>query len=153
MGSCTITDLMFASPPGIVSVVSRLAPLALDGLPLVVAVNVGLKPSALQPSAWNGVLTASATAPNVDVSVDSVVRQHAAVGRVEQEALLVDRRRDQRAQPQRDALATIVGSVACDRHPAVVGSTLIVARVTTLPRLNGPATAGTTIDSPYGAPL
>ncbi len=62
---------MFALPPGIVIFVTRLAPLALVGLPLVEAVNVGLKPSALQPSAWNGVFTV-ATAPNVEVSVELV---------------------------------------------------------------------------------
>ncbi len=36
---------------------------------------------------------------------------------------------------------------------AVCGSALIVARTATLPRLNGPATAGTTISRPNGAPL
>ncbi len=36
---------------------------------------------------------------------------------------------------------------------AVCGSMLTKARTTTLPRLNGPATVGTTIDSPNGAPL
>ena len=35
---------------------------------------------------------------------------------------------------------------------AVVGLTSIFARTMTFPRLNGPATAGLTIDSPYGAP-
>src|SRR5665213_1693612 len=34
----------------------------------------------------------------------------------------------------------------------VVRSTLIAARTTTVPRLNGPAIAGTAIDSPNGAP-
>ena len=35
---------------------------------------------------------------------------------------------------------------------AVWGSTLMLERTTTLPRLNGPATAGVTIDRPNGAP-
>ena len=47
----------------------------------------------------------------------------------------------------------IVGSTLVTVTRAVYWSTLIVARVTTLPRLNGPATAGTTIDRPNGAPL
>src|ERR1019366_3849262 len=36
---------------------------------------------------------------------------------------------------------------------AVFGLMAIVARTTTFPRLNGPATAGVTMDSPNGAPL
>ncbi len=36
---------------------------------------------------------------------------------------------------------------------AVLRSTKIAARTTTVPRFNGPATAGTTIESPNGAPL
>jgi len=36
---------------------------------------------------------------------------------------------------------------------ASFGSTAIAARTTTVPRLNGPATAGTTIERPNGAPL
>src|SRR4029077_10530450 len=47
----------------------------------------------------------------------------------------------------------IVGRTLSTVTRAVVGSTLIVARVTTVPRLNGPAVAGTAIESPYGAPL
>ena len=47
----------------------------------------------------------------------------------------------------------IVGRTLVTVTRAVYGSTVIVARVTTLPRLNGPATAGTTIDRPNGAPL
>ena len=35
---------------------------------------------------------------------------------------------------------------------AVWGSTSILERTTTLPRLKGPATAGVTIDRPNGAP-
>ena len=54
LGSVTNTDLMFAWPAGCVIVVTRLAPLAFDGLPLVEAVNVGLNASPAQPSAWNG---------------------------------------------------------------------------------------------------
>ena len=54
---------------------------------------------------------------------------------------------------QRDA-SRIVGNgslttVIC----AVCGSTLTAARTTIVPRLNGPATAGTTMISPNGAPL
>ncbi len=48
---------------------------------------------------------------------------------------------------------TIVGRVLVAVTRAVYGLTVSVPRVTTLPRLNGPATAGTTIESPNGAPL
>src|SRR4029077_4993101 len=36
---------------------------------------------------------------------------------------------------------------------AVLGSMFSAARTTTVPRLKGPALAGTMIDRPYGAPL
>ena len=39
------------------------------------------------------------------------------------------------------------------RNAVVCLSTLIAARTTTVPRSNGPAIAGTTIDNPNGAPL
>ncbi len=42
----------------------------------------------------------------------------------------------------------IVGTLPATTTREVYGSTLIVACVTTLPRLNGPATAGTTIAMP-----
>ena len=47
----------------------------------------------------------------------------------------------------------IVGRVVVAVTRAVYGLTVSVPRVTTLPRLNGPAVAGTTTDSPNGAPL
>ena len=40
-------------------------------------------------------------------------------------------------------------TVTCE----VCGSTLTAARTTTVPKLNGPATAGTTMLNPNGAPL
>ena len=43
---------------------------------------------------------------------------------------------------------TIVGSTLATVTRVVLGSTLIVARVTTVPRSNGPATAGTAIENP-----
>src|SRR5271154_4933139 len=72
LGSVTNTEAMFAWPAPCVIVVTRLAPLAFDGLPLVDAVKVGVKGSGLQASAWNG-LEMLAVAPSVDVSVDSVL--------------------------------------------------------------------------------
>ena len=86
---------MFAWPGTWLIVVSRLAPLAFEVFALVTALNAGLNLSALQLPTWNGVDT-FCVAPNVDVSVDSS-RERAAVGRVEQEALLVDRDADARA--------------------------------------------------------
>src|SRR5205823_9640688 len=47
---------------------------------------------------------------------------------------------------------TIVGSVLAALTRAVCGSTLMAARVTTVPRLNGPATAAIGIDRPNGPP-
>ena len=47
---------------------------------------------------------------------------------------------------------TIVGRVLVMVTAAVCGSTLICESTTTFPRLNGPATAGVTIDRPNGAP-
>src|SRR5579884_1459819 len=46
----------------------------------------------------------------------------------------------------------IRGSVLSTTTCEVSGSTLTFATVTTVPRLKGPATAGTLIESPYGAP-
>ena len=48
VGSWTSTDWMFAWPAGWLIVVSRLAPLALDAFPLVVALKEGLNASELQ---------------------------------------------------------------------------------------------------------
>ena len=50
--------------------------------------------------------------------------------------------------------SAICGSgVAVIVSAAVAGLTAIAARTTTFPRLNGPATAGTTMTSPNGRPL
>src|SRR5262249_25535401 len=47
----------------------------------------------------------------------------------------------------------IRGSVVVAVTRAVIGSMFSIERVTPLRRLNGPATAGTAIDRPNGAPL
>src|SRR5664280_1671268 len=70
---------MFAPPPGMLIVVSRLAPLCFEVFALVVALNVGAKDRAEQPSAWKGVL-APATAPSEPVNVDSVNSSEQFVG-------------------------------------------------------------------------
>ena len=50
-------------------------------------------------------------------------------------------------------MLTIVGSALLIVTAAVFGSTLSDERVTTLPKSNGPATVGITIERPNGAPL
>ena len=57
MGSCTLTDRMFAWPAGWLIVVSRLAPLALEVLALLAAVNAGLKASLPHSVTENGVVS------------------------------------------------------------------------------------------------
>ena len=89
-------------------------------------------------------------APNVDVRLVSVNSVEQLVGFSRNPCLLtltLSERRRIGIPP------TIVGSVVSAVTRAVVGLMLIVERVFTSPRLNGPATAGTAIDSPNGAPL
>ena len=131
-------------PPGWLIVVSRLAPLAFEVLALVDALNVGLNASALQLPTWNG-LDRLCVAPNVEVSVDSVASAPQLVGLSRKRGLLVA---TVKPFSRTGTPLTIVCTAPETITRAVCGSTLIVARVTTLPRLNGPATAGTTIDRP-----
>ena len=49
-----MTDLKFVWPVPMLSVVSRLAPLAFEVFALVFALNEGLKASAPQALTWNG---------------------------------------------------------------------------------------------------
>src|SRR6476646_3687183 len=140
LGSCTLTDLTFAWPGISLSVVSRLAPLAFDVFALLFALNEGLNFRALHAVSCSG-LDRFCVAPNVDVIVDSVASGEQLVGFNRNPCLLID------TVTPRNLVGmplTIVGSVAVVVTRAVNGSTLIVARVVTGPRLNGPATAGTT---------
>src|ERR1700733_4076315 len=149
-GNVTSTDLMFPWPDACVIVVTRLAPFSLECFPLVDAVNAGLKDSPLQPSAWNGLDSPAWTAPNVEVSVVSVASAEQLVGFNRKPCLLTLTLSE---RIRSGTPLTIVGNVVSAVTRAVVWLILIVERVTTGPRLNGPATAGTLIDRPNGAPL
>ncbi len=54
LGSCTMTDLKFVWPAPMLSVVSRLAPLAFEVLASVFDLNEGLNARAPQSLTWNG---------------------------------------------------------------------------------------------------
>ena len=139
---------MFAWPAASLIVVTRLAPFCFVGLPLVVTANDGLKASALQPVAWNG-SDASCVAPDVDVSVVAIDAAAQLVGLSMNPCRLMD---TVSALSLTGMPATMVLTGAVTVTAAVLWLTVIFARVTTGPRLNGPATAGTTMDIPYGAP-
>ena len=107
--------------------------------------NTGLNASAEQLPTWKGV-ERDWVALNVEVSVDSVARAEQLVGLKMNEGrftstLSVFRRTG--------TPPTIVGRlVVATVTRAVWGLTLIVARVVTVPRLNGPATTETGIERP-----
>src|ERR1035438_7519592 len=120
------------------------APLALEVFPLTVDLNDGLKASLLHALTWNGVETFW-VAPSVEVSVDSVANAAQLVGLNRNPCLLTATRmfRKRIGTP-----LTIVGKTLVVVTWSVYGLMLRVARVVTGPRLNGPATAGTTTESP-----
>src|ERR1035437_7340263 len=139
-----------------------LAPLALEVLPPTVALNEGLNASLLHSPTWNGVETLCVpVAPFCGwvypVSVDSVARALQLVGLNKKPCLLIAMltfvRRTRTPELANPTPMAIRGKFASTVTLEVRGSTLIVARVTIVPRLNGPATAGTAIDIPNGAPL
>ncbi len=119
----------------------------------VFALNEGLSASALQLETWNGVdrlCVAVPATPGVNpVNVDSVASAPQLVGFCRNPCLLISTLIPFR---RRGTPLTIVGRLLVTTTRAVYGSTPNVPRVTTLPRLSGPATAGTTIESPNGAP-
>ena len=80
-----MTDLKFVCPAPMLSVVSRLAPLAFEVFALVFDLNEGLNASPAQLLTWNGLdrfCVAPARAGNVGVpvSVDSVANAPQLVG-------------------------------------------------------------------------
>src|SRR6202035_133546 len=135
-------------PPGMFSVVSRLAPFFFDVFAPVAALKDGLNASAPQLVRCSGV-DSDWVPLSVEVSAESVDSGEQLVGLNRKPCLLtatliVFRRSG--------TPLTIVGRTLVAITLADFGSTLIVARVTTVPRLNGPATAGTAIERPNGAP-
>ncbi len=116
---------------------------------MVVALNVGLNVRLRHDPTWNGLDSAAVRAfdagrgPEKDCALQLV-------------GLNMNSLRSITASIVRTSVGTpsrIVGNgsvviVNCE----VSGSTSIFARTTVVPRLNGPAITGTTIDRPYGAP-
>src|SRR6185436_6652313 len=117
---------------------------------LPAAENPGLNASDEQDSTWNGFASPVCTDPNVDVSVVSVASAEQLVGLIRNPCLLISMFTCLR---RIGTPLTMVGSTLSAVTRAVVGSMLIVERVTTVPRSNGPAAASIGIDIPNGAPL
>ena len=148
MGSATSTERMFASWAPCVRFTCRLAPIALEVLALVATANDGLNASAPQLATENGLETFW-VAPSVPLSVESVASGPQLVGLNRKlERLIATLRPFSRSGTP----LKIVGSVLVAITRPVCGSTLIAARVTSVPRLNGPAAALIGIDSPKGEP-
>ena len=122
----------------------RLAPFSLVVLALVDAVNVGLNASALQLATWKG-LDAGLVTLNVEESTDSVCSSPQFVGLSRKLGRLTA---TLRFLSLSGTPPTIRGSVLVAITRELWGSTLIVARVVTRPRSNGPAAASTGIDRP-----
>ena len=136
---------MFACPGGCVIFTVSAAPLSFEVFALVDAENAGLKARFSQPSAWN-LLTGSTVPPSDPVRVETACSSAQFVGL--------------RSKPWRSIVTvsdlirvgtppTIIGTFLSLRITwPVCGSTATDARARTLPRLNGPTAAGTTIESP-----
>src|SRR5947208_7011648 len=139
---------MLAWPAGCVIVVRRLAPPALVALALVEAANTGAKASAPQPRTPNG-LERDCVVPNVEVSVVSVESASQLVGSTRKLGRLTA---TVNVRSRTGTPLTIVGTPPETLTRALRGSTYMPARATTVPRSNGPATAGTAIERPKGPP-
>src|SRR5205807_4295 len=140
---------MFAWWAPCVTFTASKAPPALFAWALLAALNDGLKASAPQLVTWKG-LDSGRVAAKVDVSVESVVSAPQFVGFSRKLGRLTA---TLRFLSRNGTPLTIVGRLLVAITRPLYGSTLIAARVTTVPRLKGPATAGTGTDRPYGAPL
>src|SRR2546430_10586817 len=149
LGSDVVTDRTLAWPAPWPMLTSRLAPLALEYLPLVDAANEGLNASAPQPSAWKGV-DRLAVAPSDPVRVVSVANTAQFVGLRSKPCRLIETVSDRSRVGMPPTMFGTLGSVTTTC--AVSDLTSILARATTGLRLNGPATGCTTIDNPYGPP-
>src|SRR6476646_999499 len=89
VGRLTSTDLTFASPVGMLSVVSSAAPLSLEVCALLAAENAGLNASDEQNSTWSGFESPACTAPNVELSVVSVALAEQLVGLIRNPCLRI----------------------------------------------------------------
>ena len=123
-------------------------PLFLLPCPATLAVSFGLNGSVAQLDAWNG-LEIGDDIFGAGCGAGELHRR--AVGGVDGEVRTVGDR-DDLTDIRRDALHELrqrsLVTVTC----AVWGSTVILARVMIVPRLNGPAIACVTIVAPNGAP-
>src|SRR6202035_187947 len=128
-------------------------PFFLDVFAPDLALNDGLNASAAQLPTANGVDSDTgepSVVPTIPVTEESVVSPPQNVGFWRKPCLLTvttSFRRRTTIPPW-----TIVGSSLETMTRALSWFTLIAARVTVWPRLNGPATLATTIDMPNGAP-
>jgi hypothetical protein len=147
-GSFTETDFVFASP----GCWERLT-VSPAGSPRFaareVAVIFGAYGSASQPVVWNGLET-SCVAPSVDLSVapTAAALQLVGLNRKFGRSIVTFTLRSRSGMPCRIVGSEGVSIVRCES----IGSTLIGARTTTVPRSNGPASARIEITRLNGPP-
>jgi hypothetical protein len=124
-------------------------PLVVWPLPANPIRTLGANRSAAQPVAPNG-LIATAVLPSVEARLASTADEEQLVGLTMNPArsIATSTLRIRSGIPPTTCGKGAETIVTC----ASVLSICNTARVATVPRLNGPATAGTTIDSPNGAP-
>src|SRR5580704_5613921 len=121
-----------------------LAPPSFEVLAPLDTPTLGVKASAPQSFTWNG-LDRLWLAPNVEFSTDSVASGAQLVGLNRKLGRLTATFRLCRRS---GTPPTMLGSVLVTVTRPLYRPTPMPARVTTSPRLYGPATAGTTIDRP-----
>src|ERR1700694_5347201 len=148
-GSCRFTLRMFASPGFWVTFTTSDAPLTLLVLPCVETVNDGLNGRFAQLAAWKREDTGALNPPS-EVSVPEIcIGSHEVGLNVNPgRSIVTFTVRICRGMPSRMLGKGSEMMVPC----AVCGSTRRDWRTTTTPRLNGPATAGTSTTRPWGPP-
>src|SRR5581483_1332894 len=126
-----------------------LAPLSREVRPEVETLNVGPKCRPAHPETANGAETwAWAPCAPVIVAVTCSCAQSVGLKMNPGRSIVTFAVRSRSGIPS----ITCGNASLVTVNAAVLGSTAIRARTTTLPRLNGPATVGTTIDRPNGEP-
>src|ERR1700686_23141 len=145
-GSEATTEWMFASCAPCTRLTCRVSPLSFVPATFVAALKLGLNGSAEQFLTWKG-LDTSLTVLKVEVNSEVVLSAPQLVGLKRKFARLIATLRFFRRS---GTPPTIVGRLLVAITCPVWGSTLSPTRVTTTPRLKGPATAATGIDRPRG---
>ena len=147
-------DSLPTDPTGNDSFASRLAPSALLVFPLVETANLGLNARLPQPAAANGVSTVAFALPEPDrTAVTCCAAQFVGLNINPGRSISTVIRFNRNGTPKMicgNAYGPVSSVVTV--NVLSVGFTSIRALTTTKPRLNGPATAGVTIDNPNGAP-